>query len=310
MKKLFIILVVIALYAPYIAGQDWIVPDNRKAKLSPFAFSDDSRKTGERLYNANCMSCHGTPGRGNVINLVPPPPDPATDKFQKNLDGEIFFKISEGRKQMPSFKNILTSNEIWNVISFVRSFNSTYKQEIMPVITSSAYPGAEIKINMNYVPSDTAIVLSVVAVKGGSSVPVTNAAVRLFVFRTFGLLPVGDEQTTGPGGTARFRLPGSLPGDTAGNIKLSARFTDEEAFGSFSRDTILSAGLKTFPVPLTAQRAMWNIARMAPVWIIITFLGGLLTVWGFIFLIMLKIRDVYIIGEKLEENEKEQDTAS
>lgn len=305
MRKFFFLLTTFWLFMTRISGQDWVVPDNRKSRLSPFSFSDDTRNSGEKIYASNCLSCHGSPGKGNVINLVPPPPDPATELVQKNLDGEIFYKVSEGRKQMPSFKNILTSNEIWNVVSFIRSFNKNYKQEIMPVITSSAYPGAEIKISMNYLPGDTAILLYATAEKPGNIVPVSGADIRLFVFRTFGLLQVGDEQTTDATGIARFRLPDQLPGDTAGNIKLSARFTDEDAFGPFSRDTIISAGLKTFPNPLTAQRAMWNKARMSPLWIMVTFLGGLLLVWSFIFLIMLKIRDVYIIGEKLERESKD-----
>ena len=107
MRKLFILLTIITFFAPRLSGQDWVVPENRKARLSPFAFSDETRIEGEKTYATNCLSCHGTPGKNNVINLVPPPPDPAADKVQKNLDGEIFYKIAEGRQQMPSFKNIL-----------------------------------------------------------------------------------------------------------------------------------------------------------------------------------------------------------
>ena len=304
MRKVIFILASLALYIPQLSGQDWIVPDNRKTRLSPFGFTDETHKAGEKIYITNCLSCHGNPGRGNVINLVPPPPDPVSEKVQKNFDGELYYKVAEGRNQMPSFKNVLTSTEIWNLISYIRSFNKSYKQEIMPVITSSAYPGAEIKIRMSYLPADTAIILTALAVKGNSSEPVTNAEIRLFAFRTFGQLPLGEAQTTDNNGIAKFPLPEYLPGDTTGNIKLSARFSDEEAFGAFSRDTILNAGMKILPISLTAKRAMWNTARMAPVWIILTFLGGLLTVWAFIFLILLKIRDVYIIGETLDERNK------
>jgi hypothetical protein len=301
MRKLIAIFWGIILFAPCIEGQEWIVPDNRKGKLSPFFFSDETRKKGEVSYSANCMSCHGSPGKGNVINLVPPPPDPATETVQKNSDGEIFYKISEGRHQMPSFKNIFTSNEIWNLVSYLRSYNKSYKQEAMPVITSSAFPGAVIRIRMYFVPEDTTLVLTALAVTGNSSVPVTGAAIRLLVFRTFGLLPIDEEQITNNEGAARFRLPDNLPGDTAGNIRLSARFTDEENFGAFSRDTILTTGAKTIPVSLVAERAMWNRARMAPLWVIIIFLTGLLSVWGFIFYILLKLRDVYIIGETISD---------
>jgi hypothetical protein len=286
--------------------QEWVVPGDRSGRLSTFPFNDDTRKAGEKIYNVNCLSCHGTPGKANYINLVPPPGDPATEKIQKNRDGDIFYKVSTGRGQMPSFRSVLATNDIWNVISYLRSFNSSYKQEIMPVITSSAYPGAQIKINLLYNTGDTIITLVAQAVKENEVIPVTNASVRLYVERYFGVLPIDEEKTTGKDGLAKFRIPDNLPGDTAGNIKVSARFTDEEVFGSVSKDTLLCAARKTIPVSLVAERAMWNSVRKAPVWIILTFSAGLLLVWSFIIFVLFKLRDIFIIGEAVTSNDKEE----
>jgi mono/diheme cytochrome c family protein len=306
MRKLIIISFIIIQFVPSLHGQEWVVPENRKSRLSPFPFTDDSRKKGETSYTVNCVSCHGNPGKGNIIDLVPPPPDPATEKVQKNNDGEIYYKIAEGRLQMPAFKNVLTSNEIWNLVAYIRSFNRSYKQSVMPVITSAAYPGADIKINLAYIPAEAVVEVRAVAVKEAIAVPVVNAAVKLFIFRTFGMLPVGEEQITDNEGIAKFNLSENTPGDTSGNLRLSAKFSDEDVFGAFSRDTILMAGNKTFPVSLVAERAMWNRASKAPVWIIVTFTGGLLAVWSFILLIMLKLRDLYIIGSTLLKQEKQK----
>jgi hypothetical protein len=286
--------------------QKWIVPDDRKDRLSTFPFSDETRKAGEKIYSINCMSCHGTPGKANFINLVPPPGDPATEKIQGNKDGEIFYKVLTGRGQMPSFRSVLSTNEIWNVISFLRSFNNSYKQEIMPVITSSAYPGAEIKINLLYNPGDTIITLSALAVKDNVIVPVTGAAVRIFVSRYFGILPLDEEKTTSKDGLAIFRIPNDLPGDTAGNIRISARFSDEEVFGSVSRDTVLCAAQKTIPVSLVSERAMWNTVRKAPIWIILVFSIGLLLVWSFIIVVLMKLRDIFVIGKSVTDGFKEE----
>jgi hypothetical protein len=299
MRKTLLILAAVLNTFITLSGQEWIVPDNRRGRLSPFPFNEDTRKAGETSYNTNCLSCHGNPGKGNVINLVPPPPDPSTEKFQKNTDGEIFYKIAEGRLQMPAFRNVLNSTEIWNIVSFIRSFNRAYKQVVMPVITSSAYPGAEIILRLGFMPDDTSVVVRALAVTEQSSVPVTDAGLRLFVKRTFGFMPVDEEQFTDNNGLAKFRLPDGLPGDTAGNLNFSARFSDEDSFGEFSRDTIMKAGELTIPVSLVAQRAMWNKSRMAPVWVIAVYLCGVLAVWGFIFFILLKLRDVYIIGKTL-----------
>jgi Cytochrome C oxidase, cbb3-type, subunit III len=297
MRNILLIFSILMLITPELRSQEWVVPDDKKGRLSTFPFDDNIRKAGEKLYSVNCMSCHGTPGKSNFISLVPPPGDPATEKIQKNNDGEIFYKVSTGRGQMPSFKSVLTTTEIWHIISYLRSFKKDYKQQLMAVITSSAYPGAEIKMSLLYNNSDSTVVLSAKAEKENSSVPVYGAEVRLLVARTFGMLQVDEVKTTDKNGMAVFHLPVYLPGDTAGNIAVSARFIDEEIFGTTSKDTIMQAGFKFFPVSLVAERAMWNKGKKAPVWIILSYGIGLLTAWGFIFYVLLKLRDIYIVGK-------------
>jgi len=302
MRSLLLGIVTFLVIVPDLAGQEWTVPDDKKGKLSTFQFDDNTRKAGEKIYSVNCMSCHGTPGKGNYLKLVPPPGDPATDKIQRNSDGEIFYKVTNGRGQMPSFKNALESDEIWHVISYLRSFNPSYKQLIMPVITSSAYPGAVIKMVLSYNEADSTIVLEAKAVKQQSSIPVTGAEVKMLVKRTFGHLPIDDVKTTDNNGKAVFKVPHNLPGDTLGNIDVSARFINEDTFGSVSKDTILKAALITLPVSLVEERAMWNNVRKAPVWILVTYSLGLLIALGFIGLVLMKIRDIFIIGEAVSKD--------
>jgi mono/diheme cytochrome c family protein len=307
MRNLLLVLVALQLFLPRLAAQEWVVPDDKKGKLSTFPFDDATRKAGEKLYSVNCMSCHGTPGKANFLKLVPPPGDPATEKIQKNTDGQIFYKVTTGRGQMPSFKSVLTSNELWNIISYIRSFNVNYKQQVMQVITSSAYPGAEIKLALSYNTSDSSVVLNATASKENTVVPVTGAEVRLYVQRTFGHLAIDEAKTTNDKGAATFRIPHDLPGDTAGNIMVSARFSDEETFGSVSKDTVLRAGTKTIPVSLTAQRAMWNNVRKAPIWVLLSYVTGVLVAWGFIIYVLLKIRDIFIIGATLSADLTEKE---
>ncbi len=285
----------------FVQGQDWVVPEDRKARLSTFPFTDETRKEGDRLYQINCHSCHGDPGKNNYIALQPPPGDPATDKIQHNTDGEIFHKVTTGRGQMPSFRSVLTTEEIWKIVSYIRSFNSDYVQQVMQVITSSAYPGAVISMKLAY--DETAKLVSVIATATGEtgSVPVTGAGVRLLAKRYFGMLPVDEDKVTDNSGTALFAVPEGLPGDTAGNVSLSAQFTDEQTFGSVSKDTVLRAGAVTVPVSLRAKRAMWNTVRKAPVWVILSYGLGVLAVWGFILLVMLKLRDIFTVGTALQE---------
>jgi len=37
-------------------------------------------------------------------------------------DGELFYKISEGKKPMPVFKNKLTEDQRWELVLLIRSF--------------------------------------------------------------------------------------------------------------------------------------------------------------------------------------------
>jgi mono/diheme cytochrome c family protein len=299
MKSFLFGLLILQLAIPELQGQEWIVPEDKKGKLSTFPFDDNTRKTGEKLYSINCISCHGTPGKANYLKLVPPPGDPATEKIQRNSDGEIFYKLTTGRGQMPSFRSVLSSAEMWNIISFLRSYNKSYTQQVMAVITSSAYPGAVIKMALSFNQEDSSVILKALAEKSNAIVPVTGAEVKLFAHRTFGLLLVDEAKTTDKEGVAVFRISGLLPGDTAGNIRVSARFSNEDIFGAVSIDTILQAGEKTFPISLVAKRAMWNNVRKAPVWIILTYGLGLLASWGFIIYVLMKLRDIFIIGETL-----------
>jgi mono/diheme cytochrome c family protein len=116
-----------------VSGQTpWVVPSDWNVKLSSTPFTDQNRKTGAELYLTNCKSCHGDPGKNNVIQLVPPPPDPSSVLMQQNSDGALHYKISEGRVTMPSFKNIVNSADIWNIIAYLRSFNKEYIQQTAP----------------------------------------------------------------------------------------------------------------------------------------------------------------------------------
>jgi len=299
MKYIISILLFFLLLPTLSWGQDWVVPEERRGRLSTFPFTDETRKIGEKLYTANCLSCHGTPGKGNYLNLVPVPGDPATEKIQKNSDGEIFHKVSTGRGQMPSFRNVLTGEEIWNIVSYLRSYNKTYVQKVMQLITSAAYPGAVIRMTVGYNGADSTVTVNALAVDSTKSVAVTGAGVRLFAQRYFGHLQVDEEKTTDESGNATFRVPDGLPGDTAGNISFSAKFTDEETFGAVSKDTVLAAGIITARPGLTAERAMWNTVRKAPVWVILAYSLGVIAVWGFILLTLMKLRDIYTIGTAL-----------
>ena len=102
---------------------------------------------------------------------------------------------------------------------------------------------------------------------------------------------------TGEKGLAEFSIPDDLPGDIEGNIVLTASLTDKELFGEISSTETFGIGLQSNNPSLTEERAMWNVGKKAPVWLLIAFPGVVLTVWGLIFFVLFQVRKVYHLGE-------------
>jgi hypothetical protein len=281
-------------------GQEWVVPAEKKSRLSENKFTDETAKLGTQVYQINCKSCHGDPGKNNVSKLVPPPPDPVSAKMQQNTDGELYYKVQEGRGPMPSFKNALTSIEIWQVIAYIRSFNKDYAQALAPKTTGTNLKYSQLQINLS-VADDSTILASATGLENGGRVPVPAVEIKLFALRYFGHLQLDEPHTTDLAGLARFKKPAGLPGDTLGMVRLHARFSDEDQFGAIEEDTILAAGVPVHPVSLTQKRAMWNVVRMAPVWLLIAYPVGLLTALSVILYILLQLRAIFYLGKKEEE---------
>ena len=77
---------------------------------------------GRPLYAANCASCHGADGTGVV---------PGARNFN-DLDymrGEtpafFYTAVTEGRGEMPSFQEVLTSDERWDIVFYVWRFSTS-----------------------------------------------------------------------------------------------------------------------------------------------------------------------------------------
>ena len=280
--------------------QPWVVPAEKKARLAESTFTDENRKAGQQVYLVNCKSCHGDPGKNNVTKLVPLPPDPVSQQMQQNSDGDLYYKIQEGRGPMPSFRNSLTSAEIWNVIAYVRSFNGSYEQQTAKKTSGTNTRYSQLEITLT-VPNDTTVTATATGLENGVRVPVPSVEIQLFALRYFGHLPIDEAHATDASGRASFRKPAKLPGDTLGMVKLHARFSDEDQFGAVEEDTLLAAGIPVHPVSLTAKRAIWNVVEKAPLWVMIVYPAGLLTVLAVLGWIMLQLRNIFYLGKHEED---------
>jgi cytochrome c6 len=73
---------------------------------------------GKSLYATYCQSCHGESGRGSLSG---------TPNFTRGLslmkpDARLFDSIDSGRNAMPAFRGVLKDEEIYDLITYIRSF--------------------------------------------------------------------------------------------------------------------------------------------------------------------------------------------
>jgi len=103
----------------------WPVPDAAKNKKNTVPSNAESIAAGKVLWNTHCKSCHGTKGLGDgtkAAQLKTEPGDFSKATFQSQTDGSLFYKLSEGRDDMPSFKKkIPDEDDRWSLVNFMRS---------------------------------------------------------------------------------------------------------------------------------------------------------------------------------------------
>jgi mono/diheme cytochrome c family protein len=296
---IFLTFIAVHLYPFSVTAQQWVVPDDQKGKVAPFLFTPDMQKQGENLYNKNCASCHGVPGKDNwVKQLSPPPGDLAQGKAQGNSDGEMFYKLTMGKAPMPEFRNILSEEERWWVIAYLRTFNKEYIQP--NPAGKGSFAGKIIKLQMVIDTIEKRIeVRAMEMTKEKNLVPAKGVEILLFVKRFFGNRQIGDPKTTGEQGAASFDFPADIPGDKEGKVELTCRVND--ASGSISSSPVTTTsriGVPTDRPGLTETRAWWSTRDKAPVWIIITYLSTVIIVWGIIFYILFSILKIRKLNTK------------
>ncbi len=109
-------------------AKPWAVPDKYAQMKNPVASDAESLKDAKALWVKHCQSCHGKAGAGDgtkAAQLETEMEDFTTDVVQKQTDGALFYKIQEGRDEMPSFKKkIPDEDEIWSLVNFMRTLKA------------------------------------------------------------------------------------------------------------------------------------------------------------------------------------------
>ena len=104
----------------------WIAPASAKKISNPVVAKkrNSSAKKGAKLFTQYCVVCHGKAGKGDGVGgkaLNPKPANLTSDAVQKQVDGEIFWKISNGRNAMIKWGPIISENDRWALVNYVRT---------------------------------------------------------------------------------------------------------------------------------------------------------------------------------------------
>lgn len=105
------------------------VPLEYRGSGNPYPQARMIIDAGGRLYELHCASCHGSKGSGDGEagrDLTPPPAFLAyLIRRPEAVDEYLLWTISEGGTQfgseMPTFKETLTDQEIWQIITYMRA---------------------------------------------------------------------------------------------------------------------------------------------------------------------------------------------
>jgi mono/diheme cytochrome c family protein len=106
------------------SAEKWIAPAAEARKKNPVAVSESSLAMGQKIYLKRCLACHGKTGNGDgpdAADLGIHPAELSDRVIQRETDGELFWKITVGKKPMPNYGTRLSPTDRWNVINYLRS---------------------------------------------------------------------------------------------------------------------------------------------------------------------------------------------
>lgn len=115
--------------AGWVSAHDekWVAPPEAKKMKNPVAPNSDNLSAAHAIYMDKCANCHGEKGLGDgpeaAMYDVQPSNLADAHMMSEMTDGEIFWKIGEGNKPMPSFKKQLSEEQRWQLVNYLRTLS-------------------------------------------------------------------------------------------------------------------------------------------------------------------------------------------
>ncbi len=99
------------------------VPVTEARRVNPVKPTPESVASGKKIFGFDCAQCHGADGdaKGNIPKdlKIPDLTNPTT--LKDFSDGALFYRIKTGHGGMPPEGNRVQTDQLWDLVNFVRS---------------------------------------------------------------------------------------------------------------------------------------------------------------------------------------------
>lgn len=122
--KFYIFLIIFLGTTTIVLAHGWKAPKKAAARKNPLQSSEAVLTSGRDLFEDYCSNCHGEDALGEEDALTnPTAPLNLIKQLKGHSNGDFFWKIKTGRNGMPSFAEELEEEEIWQIVSYLRSLS-------------------------------------------------------------------------------------------------------------------------------------------------------------------------------------------
>jgi mono/diheme cytochrome c family protein len=104
--------------------KEWRISPRKAKQANPIVPDERSIEEGREIYEAECLECHGKTGKGDgpkAKELEKEVGDISNPHMWEQTDGSLFWKTTIGRRPMPSYKKLLSEDERWHAVNYIRT---------------------------------------------------------------------------------------------------------------------------------------------------------------------------------------------
>lgn len=95
---------------------------------NPVVLTQDTYARAASTYHVNCAMCHGATGHGDgpvapyfQRAATVPVPNLASQLVQSRTDGQLYWIITYGMGNMPPYHNLLSEQDTWTLVAYLRT---------------------------------------------------------------------------------------------------------------------------------------------------------------------------------------------